>query len=138
MEGAVSNAEIESMFGEWLEASNRGGEAGAEGYASYCTDDAVWLPPNESRINGRAGVQEMVKAFTHADDFSVTFSPTDIDVLADGRTAHAIGVYALSMKDDDGNEISDRGKFFDVLARQDDGSWRCSVAMWNSDLSPAG
>ena len=77
----------------------------------------------------------MIKQFTHADEFKVTFEPTNIDILSDGSTAHAIGTYDLSLKDDSGNVISDRGKFFDVLEKQEDGSWKCSVAMWNSDIA---
>ena len=126
---------IEQMFGEWVEASNKGGDEAASGYASYFTESAVMLPPNESRVNGRDGVRETIKAFTHADEFKVNFVPTDIHILSDGTTAHAIGVYELSMRDESGNVISDQGKFFDALEKQGDGSWKCSVGMWNSDLS---
>jgi len=126
---------IEKMFGEWVDASNKGGEAGAEGYASYVTDDVVMLPPNVSRVDGREDVYELIKGFTYAEDFSVSFKPTNIDILADGKTAHAIGVYELSLKNEDGNLVSDRGKFFDVIEQQSDGSWKCSVGMWNSDIA---
>ena len=126
---------IEQMFGEWVEVSNIGGDEAASGYASHMTENAVVLPPNESRVDGRDGVRELIKQFTHADEFKVTFAPTNIDILSDGATAHAIGTYDLSLKDETGNVISDRGKFFDVLEKQEDGSWKCSVAMWNSDIA---
>ena len=126
---------IEQMFGEWVEVSNKGGDEAASGYASYVTENAVILPPNESRVDGRDSVRELIKQFTHADEFKVMFAPTNIDILSDGTTAHAIGVYELSMRDDAGGVISDKGKFFDVLEKQEDGSWKCSVGMWNSDIA---
>ena len=50
-----AEAEIHAMVGEWLEAMRQGGEAGADGYASFFTDDAIVLAPNADRIDGRAG-----------------------------------------------------------------------------------
>ncbi len=130
----AEKAAIEKMFADWLEVTSQGGEAGADGYATFVTEDAVFLPPNAVRVDGRAGVRELILEFTLAEDFSITWNATSIEVTADGKLAYAIGMFEYSLKDAAGNLISDRGKFVDVLKKQTDGSWKCSVGMWSSDL----
>ena len=133
----AEEAAIEKMIADWLEVTSQGGEAAADGYVTFVTEDAVFLPPNAVRIDGRAGVREMMLDFTMAEDFSITWNATSIDVAADGKLAYAIGKFEYSLKDAEGNPVSERGKWFDVFEKQADGSWQCSVGMFNSDL-PAG
>ena len=134
----TEKAAIEAMIADWLVATNQNGEAGADGYVAFVTEDAVMLPPNEERITGRAGIREMVLAFTAAEDFSMSWKANRIDVSADGGMAHAIGEFEYSMKDSDGNLISDKGKFLDTFEKQSDGSWLCTVGSWSSDLPAHG
>ena len=130
----AEKAAIEKMSADWLEATRQGGEAGADGYVKFVTEDAVFLPPNAERIDGRAGVRDLMLEFTTAEDFSITWSTTQIDVAADGKHAHGIGKFEYSLKDAEGNTVSDKGKWFDAFEKQADGTWLCSVGMWNSDL----
>ena len=129
---------IEKMVADWRQATMQGGKAGADGYAKFVTEDAVFLPPNVGRVDGRAGVRELVLEFTSAQDFSITWNATRIDVALDGKLAHAIGQFEYSMKDADGNPVSDKGKWFDAFEKQADGTWLCSIGMWNSDLPTGG
>ncbi len=134
---AAEKAAIEKMLADWVEATNKPGEEGAEGYASFMTEDGVWLPPNAERVDGRAGVREWVLQFTQAEDFSFDWKATSIEVSTDGKLAYGIGTYEVSLKDAEGNPVSDKGKLVDLFEKQADGSWKCSVSTWNSDL-PAG
>ena len=135
---AAEKAAIEKMLADWVDAANQGGEAGAEGYASFVTEDATVLPPNAERIDGRESVREWVLQFTQAEDFSIDWKATDIEVAADGKLAYAIGTYEYSLKDDGGNPVSDKGKFVDLFKKQADGSWKRSVGIFNSDLPTPG
>jgi ketosteroid isomerase-like protein len=80
----------------------------------------------------------MALEFTSAEDWTVSWKATHIDVASDGKRANAIGQFEFSFKDADGNLVSDRGKFFDAFEKQADGSWLISVSSWNSDLPAAG
>jgi ketosteroid isomerase-like protein len=133
----AEKAAIGQMLADWLEATNKPVEEGADEYVSYATEDAVWLPPNAERIDGRAGIREWALQPTGAEDFSVDWKTTSIEVAADGRLAYAIGTYELSQKDASRNPVSDKGKWVNVYKKQADGSWKCSVAMWSSDLPAA-
>jgi uncharacterized protein (TIGR02246 family) len=133
----AEKAAIEKMIGDWVEATNKPGEEGAEGYASFMTEDGVSLAPNTERIDGRADLREWFLQFTQAEDFSISWKATSIEVTADGKTAYAIGTDEVSQKDDQGNSVSVKGKWVDILKKQADGSWKVAVAIWNSD-PPAG
>lgn len=131
---AAEKAAIEKMVSDWLEATNQVGEAGADGYASFMTEDGVSLPPNTERIDGRPETRNMLLQFTQAEDFSINWKATSIEVAADGKTAYAIGTYEFSLKDAAGKPVSDNGKFLDVFEKQADGSWKCAAGAWNSNL----
>ena len=137
MDVEAERAAVEKMSADWLEAMRQGGQAGADRYAEFVTEDAIFLPPNAERVDGRVGVRDLMSELTTADDFSISWKPTRIDILSGGEFALAIGEYEYSLKDAWGNLVSDRGKFFDKFTKQTDGSWLCSIGMWNSDyLAP--
>ena len=104
----TEKAAMEKTVTDWLEATRQGGEVGADGYAAFVTEDAIWLPPNAERVEGRAAVRALMLGFTAAEDFSVTWNATDIDIAADGELAYAIGTFEYSLKDTGGNSVSDR------------------------------
>lgn len=133
----TEKAAVEEMIANWLEATNQPGEAGADGYAAFHTEDAICLPPNAERIDGRAGIRQMALEFASAEGWTISWKATRIDVGSDGKAAHAVGEFEYSFKDAEGHLVSDKGKFFDAFEKQADGSWLCIVSSWNSDL-PAG
>lgn len=138
MNADTDKVAVERAIANWLEATSQHGEAGAEGYAAFHTEDAICLPPNAERIDGRAGIREMALEFTSAEDWTISWKPNRIDVSSNGKQAHAIGQFEYSFKDAEGNLVSDRGKFFDAFEKQADGSWLVRVSIWNSDLPAAG
>jgi ketosteroid isomerase-like protein len=38
------------------------------------------------------------------------------------------------MTDPTGTSVNDRGKYLEVWKKQADGTWKCVMDMWNSDL----
>ena len=129
----AEKAAIEEMLAHWLEATNTPGAEGAEAFISFVMEDAVWLPPNSVRVDGRARVHGLILPFTEAKDFSEDWQVADIEVAGDGKTAYVIGTYEFSLKDAEGNTVSETGNFLDILKKQADGSWKCAVATWSSD-----
>lgn len=128
---------IRRMAGDWLKATQQGGKAGAEGYASYATEDAVFLPPNSEPLEGPTAIAEAIVEITSLDGFDISWDVNRVDLAADGDHATILGEFELSYRDADGNTVLDRGKYFDALEKQADGSWRCKVACWNSSMPMA-
>ena len=131
---AAEQAAIEQASRDWLTAINKGGEEGAEGYASFYTEDAVSLPPNAERVDGRDALRARILTFTTAEDFSITWEATRVEVSAAGDLAYSMGTFEVSLKDAEGNAVSDKGKFVNIWKKQVDGSWKIVTFIYNSDL----
>ncbi len=120
-------AAIRQVTEEWVQA-NRANDWAA--VAAFRTEDAVWMPPNEPVVAGRAAIQEWLTPFTST-DFNVT------PVQTEGRDglAYTRGVYSLTVTIEGTPEpITDTGKYVQIWREQPDGSWLIAVEIWNSDL----
>ena len=131
---AAEEAAVKQMIQDWLVATNESGQAGADGYASFFTEDGVVLPPNAERQDGRDAISAWVLQFHEIEGFSISWEANRIEISASADLAYAIGTYEYSVNDADGNPVEDRGKFLDALRKQADGSWQASSGMFNSDL----
>ena len=130
---AAEKAAIKQATRDWVTATNKPGEEGADGYASFVTEDAVWLPSNAALVEGRDAVRAWILPLTQGEDFSVTWEATRVEVSAAGDLAYSMGTYETSFKDAEGNTVSDKGKFVDIWKKQTDGSWKAAVGIGNSD-----
>lgn len=128
---------IDQMIAEWAQATRQGGEAGADGYASFATEDAIFLPPDLERVEGRAAIREVALGYTSLPGFDVDWRATWVHLADDGRHADVIGEFEITMDGPDGDAITVPGKFFDLFEKQSDGRWLAKVACWNSNR-PAG
>lgn len=135
---AAEQAAIQQTERDWVQAPNKPGEEGANGYVSFVTEDAVWLPPNGPRVDGRDAVRALILAYTKAEGFSITWKASRVEVSAAGDLAYSMGTYEYSLKDAEGNPVSDKGKWVDIWKKQADGTWKAAVAIWNSDQPPPG
>lgn len=125
---------IRQMIQQWSAATNQPGDAGADGYVSFVTEDVVLLPPHGERVNGRDALRAWSLDFTGAEDWSVSWAADSVEVAESGELAHAFGSYQFRMRDEDGNLVEDRGTFLDTFRKQPDGSWKATVIAFNSDL----
>ena len=100
---------------------------------SFYTEDAVFLAPNAPMLTTKKDIRaawvDMV-----APTSAVSWKPTKVVAAKSGELAYCYGSYDLSMKDANGKTIKDHGKFVEIWKKQKDGSWKCAVDMFNSDL----
>ena len=99
-----------------------------DAWIELVADNAVYLPPNESAVVGRAAVREWVDAFPHVDEMTLTIN----DVIGEGDLAVVRGSFAMTVTGDDGVSVADHGKYIEVWGRQSDGAWRLVRDIWNS------
>jgi uncharacterized protein (TIGR02246 family) len=127
-------ATIRAVDADWARAAKEGnGEAIAALYAS----DAVLLPPGEPMVKGAAAKKYWV-------DFANGYSgPTELNTMAvegGGDVATAVGTYKMSLTPKKAGAKplpTEKGKYLEVLKRQEDGSWKLIYDMWNQDAPPA-
>lgn len=130
---AAEKAAVEQALRDWVIASDQPGMLGAEGYASFMTEDVVWLPPNAPIVVGREAVMAGQAPMRAQSDFSLHFDAARVEVSAGGDLACGIGTYEISYTDPEGVLVHDIGKFMDVWRKQPDGSWKCIAGMHSSD-----
>jgi ketosteroid isomerase-like protein len=60
-----------------------------------------------------------------------------VEVARSGDLGYSQGTYDLTFNDPSGKPMTDRGKYLEVWKKQADGSWKCAVDTFNSDLPAA-
>jgi ketosteroid isomerase-like protein len=114
-------------------AALRDGDAAAA--SAIYADDAKLLAPSAELVQGRDAIEAFWRAGVDAGLRDVELEALELDVQ--GRLAYEIGCYALRLEPADGQPVVDRGKYLLVHERQQDGSWRWAVEMFNPDMPPA-
>lgn len=95
------------------------------------TDDAIVLPPNAAKVQGRAAVLEWMKAFPTIADAKLMIE----EINGYGDLAFVRGAYFMTLMPEGAPEpIQDRGKFIEIRRKQADGSWLMARDIFNSDL----
>jgi len=120
-------AEITARSAEWHAALNA---KDVDALAALYTDDARVLAPNLPMTVGTEGVRA---EFGGMIDAGLSVILTSIEVSVSGDIGYNVGTYALSA----GDTVVDVGKFIETWERGDDGAWRISNDIYNSDNPPA-
>ena len=123
---------IRALHGTFVEAVNAGD---VETLAGLYTGDAIRMPPNGRMFQGEALIRS---------DFADLLDPNDAELSIiveetrlSGDFALARGTWALELTPKAGGETTgDIGKWLNLLERQNDGSWKISRNIWNSDQPP--
>ena len=113
-------------------AALRNGDAAAA--SAIYADDAQLLAPSAELFAGREAITAFWRAGLEAGVSEVEFEALQLD--REGGFAFEIGRYAFRLEAVDGGTVVDRGKYVVVHRRQDDGSWRRVVEMFNPDAPP--
>ena len=100
---------------------------------AYYSDDATVSPPNEALATTKAAIRAgWAELLTPGNDIS--WQPSKVEVASSGDMAYSMGSYTLTMKDAQGNPVTDHGKYTEIWKKQADGKWKTVADMWNSDL----
>lgn len=103
---------------------------------SYYTNDAVVLPPNSPAITGKEPIRAMWKSMIEPAGASISWKVTKVEVSKSGELGYVTGTYEM-VDMSTGKPVNDRGKYLEVWKKQADGSWKCVVDMFSSDLPAA-
>ena len=103
-----------------------------DGIVALYTGDAVRFAPNEPVVPS-AAMKAWLEKYPPISAFE---APTD-HLDGNGDLAVATGHYALTATlPGQATPMSDKGKWFVILKKQADGSWKRTVDGWNSDNPP--
>jgi uncharacterized protein (TIGR02246 family) len=117
---------------QWSKAA---GTKDVDKTVSFYSDDAVVMPPNAPRATTKEAIRAIWKDLLT--DASISWKTKEVEVAQSGDIAYTSGTYEVTMTDPTGTPVNDRGKYLEVWKKQADGTWKCVIDMWNSDLRVA-
>jgi len=99
-------------------------------FASFYTEDAVFLPPHAPAVKGRAAIRAWLEKFP-----PVTAFTAHNDVVKGGDdVAYVVGSFTMTIAPPGAAAINDVGKYLEVRLKQPDGRWLIAADTFNSDL----
>jgi ketosteroid isomerase-like protein len=104
-------------------------------WVAFYAKDAVILPPNDKKADTQEGIRKYIGELLAAPGLAIHWAPAKVELARSGDLAYTQGSYTLTV-DVHGKPVTDQGKTVEIWKRQEDGSWKCIVDMWSSDLPP--
>ncbi len=115
---------------EWAKAAL---DADVEKTVSYWAIDAVVMTPDAPALEGSDAIRKMVEGSLNAPGFEITWEPKEAFVSISGDLGYVIAHNYFNVEDSSGNKITTYNKGVEIWKKQDDGSWKCVVDIFNED-----
>ena len=131
---AADEAAIRKADMDW---SNAAQSKQVDSWVAFYTDDAIVLPANDKIATDKDAIRKTIGDPLAAPGFSVKWQTAKVEVARSGDIGYSQGTYELTMNDPKGKPVSDRGKYVEIWKKQADGTWKCAVDTFNSDLPAA-
>lgn len=128
---AKVEAIIRKLDVDWNKVTN------AKQWVTFYSKDAVLLPPNEPIADTPAKILKSMTAFLSTPGVKVSWTCEKVKVSRSADMAYCYGHYKVMFNGKDGKPVTDTGKTLEIWGKQKDGSWKCVLDTYNSDL-PAG
>jgi len=93
--------------------------------------NVILLPPGELEAQG---VDAAMQSMEGIPGMEGSINPEQVE--GSGNLAYVHGSYNITVIVNDTTRIPDNGKYIEVWKKQDNGSWKVVVDIWNSNLSP--
>ena len=111
------------------------GSGDAKAAAAVYSGNARLLAPSAELLLGSEAIEAFWRAGIEAGISGVELNSFELEY--NDSLAYEIGRYALQLEPAEGGTVVDRGKYLLVHERQEDGTWRWAVEMFNPDSPPA-
>jgi ketosteroid isomerase-like protein len=131
---AADEAAIRKADEDWLKAAQT---KQVDAWVAFYSDDAVVLPPNDKLANTKESIRKSISDLVTVPGLSISWRLAKIEAARSGDLGYGYGTYEITMNDAKGKPTTDRGKILEVWRKQADGTWKCIVDTWNSDLPGA-
>jgi len=127
-EVSASKFELGQMNRDFAAALNaKDAKAAAAAYA----EDAVLLPPGEPLVRGREAIEEYWRGAIELGGIR-DVSVETMDAQSSGSLGYETGSFELTADGPDGEPVTDRGRYIELLRRDPDGRWVSTHGIWNA------
>ena len=128
---AADEAAIRKADMDW---SNVAQAKQLDAWVAYYSDDATVLPPNEPIAASKDAIRKTIGDLLSLPGVNLKWQSTKVEVARSGDIGYSFGTYEMSFNDPKGNPTTDHGKYVEIWKKQADGSWKCAVDTFNTDL----
>jgi ketosteroid isomerase-like protein len=105
-----------------------------DAWMAYYANEAVVLPPNDQLATSQTAIRKSISDLLTLPDLSISWEPTKVEVARSEELGYSYGTYRLTYSSPDSKPVTDRGKYLEIWKKQKDGTWKCAVDTWNSDM----
>ena len=131
-ESSALEKELRDLDDQWSAAASA---KDVDKVVSFYSDDAIVMPPNAASATTKEAIRALWKDLLT--DAKISWKTNKVEVAQSGDLACSSGTYEVTLNDPTGKTVNDRGKYVAVWEKQADGTWKCGVDIWNSDLAAA-
>ena len=132
---AFAENDVEVIRNSDIEWSNSAQSKDVDTWVAHYSSDAVVLAPNQPAASGDEAIRKTIGGLLGLPGLSTKWRPLRVEVSRSGDMGYVRGTYELSFDNPNGGRIEDHGKYVEVWKKQPDGSWKCAIDMFNSDVS---
>jgi ketosteroid isomerase-like protein len=129
---AADEAAVRQTDENWSKAAQ---SKKVDDWVAFYSKDTVLLPPNDKKVDTPEGIRKYIGELLAAPGLAINWQPATVQVARSGDLAYTQGSYTLTVNVH-GKPVTDQGKTLEIWKKQGDGSWKCIVDMWSSDLPP--
>ena len=128
---ATDEAAVRAADEQWMAAINK---HDVDATVSFYTSDALVLPPNGPMLNTPQAIREAWTGML-APGVTIAGQTAKVEAARSGEMAYVYGTYTMTSQDPKAaSAVVDKGKYLEVWKKQADGTWKCAVDTFNSDL----
>jgi ketosteroid isomerase-like protein len=131
---AADEAAVRKADEDWAAAAQ---SKQVDAWVAFYADDAAVLPPNEKMATTKESIRKEIGDLLGLPGLSVSWQATKVEAGRSGDLAYTYGTYELTSNNPKGKPVTDHGKYVEIWKKQSDGSWKCIVDTWSSDLPAA-
>jgi uncharacterized protein (TIGR02246 family) len=121
---ASDEASIRAIDADWVKAA---AAKDVQQITSYYADSASLFAPGVPLAAGKDAIQKAWAGMLAIPGFSLTFTPTKIEVSRAGDLAYEFGDYQMTTNDKKGKPQVVKAKYITVWGKQPDGGWKVLV-----------
>jgi ketosteroid isomerase-like protein len=126
--GSADEETIRKLEMEWSAAAQN---KNLEKVMSYYAESAVALPYKAPKATTKAEIRDSWRELMGAG--SVQWQPVTVEVAKGKDLGYSMGTYERKMKDAQGNEATETGKYVEVWKKQSDKQWKVVADIYNPD-----
>ncbi len=100
---------------------------------NYWAKNATVLSPDQPAIKGHEGIRQMLEQSAKIPGFEVNWEPKEAFVSQSGDLGYVIAHNYFKFPDSTGNVFTTYGRGVEIWRKQEDGSWKTVVDIFNGD-----